>query len=117
VELECTNLTPQQVEAIFAARDTSSHLKVLRIGGNNLSSLHPEVLARVTNKLETVDMKGVRLTKQQMTRILTQSLLTTSSRQTLQVIQELSMYKSDIEVDIVAGETEDEETEDEDSDD
>ena len=85
VELGDTHLTPQQVEAIFAALHTSSQLKILRIGGNNLSSVDPDVLARGVNKLETVDMRETKLTKEQKTKILTQSLLTTN-------LKELTMW-------------------------
>ena len=46
--------------------------------GSNLSSVDPDVLARVANKLETVVMNYTHLTEQQMTRILTRSLLTTN---------------------------------------
>merc|ERR1712129_146502 len=81
VGLGWTALTPQQVEAIFAALETSSKTKILRIGVNNLSSVDPDVLARVTNKLETVDMEGTDLTEQQMTRILTQNHLTTNLKE------------------------------------
>merc|ERR1712129_629216 len=81
VGLGWTDLTPQQVEAIFAAFETSSKTKILRIGVNNLSSVDPDVLARVVNKLETVDMQGTDLTEQQMTRILTKSLLTTNLKE------------------------------------
>jgi len=81
VELGYTRLTPQQVEAIFAALDTSSQMKILRIRSNNLSSVDPDVLARGVNKLETVDMRDTDLTEQQITRILTQSLLTTNLKE------------------------------------
>jgi len=81
VGLWATDLTPQQVEAIFAALDTSCQLKILRIGGSNLSSVDPDVLARVANKLETVDIAKTQLTGQQMTRILTRSLLTTNLKE------------------------------------
>ena len=81
VELGDTHLTPQQVEAIFAALETSSQLKILRIGDNNLSSVDPDVLARGVNKLETVHMNHTELTEQQKTRILTQSLLTTNLKE------------------------------------
>ena len=62
VMLGTTCLTPQQVEAIFAALHTSSQLKILRIGGNNLSSVDPDVLARGVNKLEEMAMDDSRLT-------------------------------------------------------
>ena len=45
-------LTTQQLEAIFTALDTPSHLKILRLYQNNLSSVDPDVLARGINKLE-----------------------------------------------------------------
>jgi len=115
VKLADTDLTPQQVEAIYAALDISCKMKILRIGANNLSSVDPDVLARVTNKLETVNMRDTHLTEQQMTRILTKSLLTTNlkklymegngqvdeelCRQAKQVIEELfiDLYESDTE--------------------
>merc|ERR1719319_409681 len=81
VELVGTRLTPQQVEAIFAALDTSSQMKKLRIRSNNLSSVDPDVLARVVNKLETVDITITHLTEQQKIRILTRSLLTTNLKE------------------------------------
>merc|ERR1719509_190870 len=81
VWLWSTSLTLQQVEAICAALDTSSYLKILRIGGSNLSPVDPDVLARGVNKLETVDIAKTQLTRQQMTRILTQSLLTTNLKE------------------------------------
>jgi len=80
VQLSGTQLTPQQVEAIFAAIDKSSLLKVLKICGNNLSSVNPVVMARGVNKLETVDLRHTSMKRQQMTQVLTQSLVATSLR-------------------------------------
>merc|ERR1719319_437600 len=115
VDLVNTDLTPQQVKAIFAALDTSCKMKILKIQNNNLSSVDPDVLARGVNKPETVDMCGTDLTEQQMTKILTRSLLITNlkkldiedngevddelCRQATQVIEELfiDLYVSDIE--------------------
>ena len=70
--------------------------------------MDPEVKARVLNKLEYVGFSHTELTEQQMTRILTQSLLTTNltwinirlnggideelCRQAKQVIQDLHVY-------------------------
>jgi len=85
VGLRETKMTHKQKKAIFAALDTTSHLKILRIGDTSLSCVDPDVLARVANKLETVSMRYTNLTEQQMTRILTQSLLTTN-------LKELSMW-------------------------
>jgi len=81
VNLRKINLTSKQVEAIFAALDTSSRLKTLNICGNNLSSVDLDVLARGVNTLQTVDMRQTQLTGQQMTRVLTQSLLTTNLKE------------------------------------
>ena len=50
------------------------------ISYNNLSYVDPEVLARVVNKLEGVNMMKTFLTALQMTTILTQSLVTTNLR-------------------------------------
>ena len=83
--LEETKMTRKQKKAIFAALDTTSHMKILRIGDTSLSCVDPDVLARVANKLETVSMRYTNLTEQQMTRILTQSLLTTN-------LKELNMW-------------------------
>ena len=69
------------MEAIFAALHTSSQLKILDIGYNNLSSVDPDVLARGVNKLETVHIDSTKLTEEQKTRILTQSLLTTNLKE------------------------------------
>ena len=81
VGLAHTRLTPQQVEAIFAALDTSTKMKILRIERTDLSSVDPDVLARVVNKLETADIAKTQLTEQQVTRILTQSLIATNLKQ------------------------------------
>merc|ERR1712129_391868 len=81
VGLADTQLTLQQVEAIFAGFDASSSMKSLSIGCNNLSSVDPDLLARVANKLETVDMEKTQLTRQQMTEILTRSLLATNLKE------------------------------------
>jgi len=78
VGLRNTYLSLQKLETIFAAIDTSSQIKVLRIGVNNLFDMDPEMLARVLNKLETVDVWLTQLTEQQMTRILTRSLHSTN---------------------------------------
>ena len=77
-DLSSTRLTPKQVEAIFAALDTSNKLKRLDITMNDLSPVDPEVMARVINKMELVSMLFTRLTKQQITRILEHSLVSTS---------------------------------------
>ena len=66
------------MEAIFAALDSSSQVKILGLCRNNLSSVDPEVQARVVNKKDTVDIYDDYLTKQQTTRIMTQGLPTTN---------------------------------------
>jgi len=81
VGLQYTTMNLQQVEAIFAALNTSSHLKVLDITGNDLSSVDPDVLARVVSKLETADISNTFLTEQQMDRILTKSILHTNLKE------------------------------------
>jgi len=63
VGLDYTRLCQQKMEAIFAALDTPSKMKVLRIGNNNLFDMDPEILARVVNKLETVDVWFTQLTE------------------------------------------------------
>jgi len=78
-------LTPQQLEAIFAALDASNKLKALRIcdTNKNFSTVDPEVMARVLNKLEYVGLSHTGLTEQQMARILSQSLVTTNLKELL----------------------------------
>jgi len=77
-DLDCTLLTPRQVEAIFAALDTTSQLKSLHMCIVSLSSVDPDVLARVVNRLEKVEMWDAQLTGQQLTSILTQSIVKTN---------------------------------------
>ena len=52
VELRGVQLATQQLEAVFAALDASSRLKILRIYRTDLSSVDPDVLARGINQLE-----------------------------------------------------------------
>jgi len=78
-----TQLIPQQVEAIFAALETPSQLKTLHLKSSNLSSVDPGVLARVVNKLETVEMNLCHLTVGHLTQVLTQALAATSLLQLL----------------------------------
>ena len=80
-DLDCTLLTPRQVEAIFAALDTTSQLKSLHMCIVSLSSVDPDVLARVVNRLEKVEMWDAQLTGQQLTSILTQSIVKTNLKQ------------------------------------
>ena len=78
VGLVNTKLTPQHAEAIFAALDKSSKLKTLNIALNNFTSVDPDVLARVVNKLEEVYMVGTALTEQQKRRVVNQYNLKTN---------------------------------------
>jgi len=137
VHLTKTDLIPEQAEEIFAALDScieqESRLKELKIGSNNLSSVDPDVLAKVVNSLEKVNMGKTRLRRKQTTKILTQSLVATNLkelyinqhpkmgkglyRQACQVIQMIQGRWVDREEGIEEEDSEEEDSEDEDSED
>jgi len=71
VWLGCNELTPHQVEAIFAALSTSSQLKTLDLGGNNLSAVDAKILAQPVTQLEEVNLYKTQLTPEQVTAICT----------------------------------------------
>ena len=81
VDLSFTNLTTRQIIAIFTAMTGSSHLKTLKLAGNNLSSVDTDLLAQAVNQLETVNIRSTQLTRQQRTMILTKSLLTSNLKE------------------------------------
>jgi len=56
VNLEGTRLTPEQTVAIFASLDGPSNLHTLKIGGNKLSRVAPDQMARAVNKLRVASM-------------------------------------------------------------
>ena len=90
VNLEGTRLTPEQTVAIFASLDGPSSLHTLKIGGNKLSQVAPDQMARAVNKLRVARLAWVgsmelsvqwleativeKLTFEQLLAILTQSL-------------------------------------------
>ena len=78
VDLYDTKLTTQQAENILVAIITSSKLKVLNIQNNKLSSVDPDIMAKAVNKLDSVEMYNTDLTQQQITKILSRSLVKTS---------------------------------------
>ena len=45
--------------------------------GNNISSVDPGVMARGVNRLETADLRHTSMKREQVTRVLTQSLVAT----------------------------------------
>jgi hypothetical protein len=73
VNMMCTDLTGQQVEAILTAIITKDPLllRKLNIRGANFSQVTPDLLARAVTKLKEVDMRYTHLTKQQVEAILT----------------------------------------------
>jgi len=66
-----TDLTPQQLTAIFTALSVSSNIKKLDLTGNDLSSVDAELLARPFTQLEVVDLENTQLTPQQVRAIFT----------------------------------------------
>ena len=78
VDLYDTKLTTQQAEEILVAIITSSKLKVLNMQNNKLSSVDPDIMAKAVNKLDSVEMYNTDLTQQQITKILSRSLVKTS---------------------------------------
>jgi len=56
VNLCASNLTNQQKQAFFAAMSKNCHLKRLDLSANNLSSVEPELFARVMTRLEDVNL-------------------------------------------------------------
>ena len=77
VDLRHSDLTALQGKTIFATVHTASRLRKLSIGYNDLSSVDPEELGRVVNLLEIADLRFTKLTADQVTSILEQSLLKT----------------------------------------
>ena len=73
-----TELTTSQLEAVLTAATTSSTLRKLNLGNNNLSLVEPGLLARAVNRLEEVDIRHTLLTKEQVEAILSHSLVQTS---------------------------------------
>ena len=73
-----TELTTRQLEAVLKAATTSSTLRKLNLGNNNLSLVEPELLARAVNRLVDVDIRHTLLTKEQVEAILSHSLVQTS---------------------------------------
>ena len=81
VNLENTELTQEQSEAVFAAIiERDSQLEKLDMRGNNLSLVEPSILGRAVNNLEEVNLGYCQLSQQQAEAILTESLVKTSLR-------------------------------------
>ena len=81
VNLLCSQVTKQQLEAIFTSLSVgTSCLKTLYISHNKLASIEAGLLARAVNSLEDVVLHDTQLSKQQAEAILSQSLRKTSLR-------------------------------------
>ena len=67
-----TQLTKQQLEAIFTAISTgTSQLRTLYLQNNNLSSVEPPLLARAVSSLENLNLSYTQLKRHQLETILT----------------------------------------------
>ena len=71
VNMRGTDLTSQQLEALFTAISRDTNINSLDISGNILSSIVPTLLVTAVNKLKTVTMYDTDLTREQVTRIRT----------------------------------------------
>ena len=81
VILFCTQLTKQQLEAIFTTICFgASRLKTLDLTSNRLYSVEKGLLARAVNSLVEVNLSYISLSRQKAEEILTQSLVKTSLR-------------------------------------
>ena len=82
VDLPNTNLTPQQSKAIFTAlaAQEAKQLKLISLN-NDLSSLDPDLLAEGVNNLEDASLFATGITEQQIEKILTQCLVSTSLKE------------------------------------
>ena len=71
VDIRSTQLTLKQADSLFSMMSEGTQVRSLKIGPNNLSSLNPDMLATAVHRLEWVEMRGTRITRQQITTILT----------------------------------------------
>jgi len=67
VNLCGTNLTNNQIQALFQATDQSCQLKKLDLWRNNISSVEPELFARAVTILKDVNLGSTNLTNKQVT--------------------------------------------------
>jgi len=70
VDLSGTDITTEQIQELFQALAQNCRLKKLYMGDNNLSSVEPELLAKVVNRVEVVWLQWCHLTTKQLTSIL-----------------------------------------------
>ena len=75
------SINPQQVDIHFEVLNTSSHMKILKIRIADFSLENPDLMAKVVNKLETVEMRSSNLTSQQIVKILKQGLISTKLKE------------------------------------
>jgi hypothetical protein len=79
VNLFCTRLTGHQLESILhTIEGRQSALKVLYVGYHDFSMVDASLLARASNKLESLDLHDTQLTTDQVELILAHSLVETS---------------------------------------
>merc|ERR1712126_349118 len=73
-----SEITPQQMKALFVAFNEDCRLKNLDLGGNVMESLEPELLASAVTKLERCFLLGSEMTGEQINTLLKQVLEQTS---------------------------------------
>ena len=71
VNLNYSFLNSQQSQAIFSALNECTNLKILEIGGNDLSAIEPNLIAKSITKLKEVRLNYTSLTSQQAEAIFT----------------------------------------------
>jgi len=71
VNLKNTNLTNEQIQALFTALSQKSQLKTLDLVSNNLSSLEPALFASVVTSFKEVNLTYTSITNDQVKELFT----------------------------------------------
>ena len=66
-----TELTSEQGEVILAATNRKSNLRELHIGFTELSTLHPQLIARAATNLKELNIKYIEMTTEQAEAVFT----------------------------------------------
>lgn len=87
--LNTTNITNDQIQALFRALHQNCQLMQLELAGNNLSSVEPELLATVVTKLNMENLNYTNITNDQAQAIFTAISLNCQ-------LKELSLYGNNL---------------------
>ena len=72
VNLARINITNVQIQALFTEMSQNSQLRKLNLCEKNLSSLEPQLFARVVTRLEDVNLSGTNTTDLQIQALFTE---------------------------------------------